>query len=481
VAKPLNFDYLRPTSLTLRLTLLFSAVATVVLLSFGWIIERSIEEHFALQDIKELKVVAQAVKQSLATLQSSPDLTQANDELEKARQRFSDMLVGHHNTLLLITDTTGQRLYSSSTRPDLSLIPLPSSTQKLQKGMVQQWNNGTHNYRVFIQQITGKNKLLYTVIVAVSIDFHLHFLTHFRHTLWLVIACGILIMGVMSWVAVRQGHRPLHRIVEQISQISANELSTHLNPATVPVELTELVLSFNELLQRMEEAFNRLANFSADIAHELRTPVTNLMTQTQVALSQARNADAYQEVLYSNMEEYERMAQMISDMLFLAKADNAQHPLNTETIDLKSEVHNLFDYYGAWAEECRVSLKQHGDAHIQGDRLMLRRALSNLLSNAIRHTPADNQVEIKLCNIVSDAFIIVENPGTPIPAEHLNKIFDRFYRTDPSRQRSGEGTGLGLAIVKSIIEAHDGTIMATSDETSTQFKINLPRHLTLRS
>ncbi len=475
MAKPLSFDYLRPISLTLRLTLLFSAVATVVLLSFGWVIERSIEEHFALQDIKELKVVAQAVEQSLATLQSHPGLTQANDELEKAKQRFSDMLVGHHNTLLLITDTAGQRLYSSSPRPDFSLIPLPT-TKKLQQGVVQQWNNGTHNYRVFIQQITGENKLLYTVIVAVAIDFHLHFLTHFRHTLWLVIACGIVIMGVMSWVAVRQGHRPLHRIVEQISQISANELSTHLNPATVPVELTELVLSFNELLQRMEEAFNRLANFSADIAHELRTPVTNLMTQTQVALSQTRNTEAYQEVLYSSMEEYERMAQMIGDMLFLAKADNAQHPLNSEAIDLKSEVHNLFDYYGAWAEERRVSLRQQGDAHIQGDRLMLRRALSNLLSNAIRYTPADHQVEIKLGNTISDALIVVKNPGTPIPVEHLNKIFDRFYRTDPSRQRSGEGTGLGLAIVKSIIEAHNGTIMATSDETGTQFSISLPRN-----
>jgi len=454
-----------PSSLTLRLTLLFSAVATVVLLAFGWIIERSIEEHFAMQDIKELKVIAQVVEQSLSTLQPNHDLT-------RIKQRFDDILVGHHRPLLYISDASGKAIYSSP-GPDLSLMPQPSPAQ-LSQGDIQQWNDSRHNYRVLIQQIAGKNNGPYTVIIAVAIDFHLHFLKNFHYTLWLMVICGIIIMGLMSWIAVRQGHRPLHRIVEQISQTSANELNTHIDADTVPAELTELALSFNDLLQRMEEAFTRLSNFSADIAHELRTPVTSLMTQTQVSLSQARDADEYQEILYSNMEEYERMAQMIGDMLFLAKADNDLNPLNAEDIDLKSELRNLFDYYEAWAEECHVSLTLEGDAHVQGDRLMLRRALSNLLSNAVRHTPADNSVAVTLSHVESDVLIVVQNPGTPIAAEHLTNIFDRFYRTDPSRQRSGEGAGLGLAIVKSIVEAHSGTIVATSDETGTQFIITLP-------
>ncbi|MBL1261172.1 MAG: heavy metal sensor histidine kinase [Thiotrichaceae bacterium] len=467
----------RPTSLTLRLTLLFSAVAAVVFLAFGWIIERSIEEHFATQDSQELKVVAKAVEQSLLMLQSDHEFAPASNEFARAKQRFDDILVGHHGALLLITNTRGQALYSSP-GPDLSKIlkstAIHRSNDKFQQGTVQQWNDGKHSYRIFVQQVSGKNKALYTVVIAVDLDFHHHFLSHFRHTLWLMVACGIIIMGVMGWVVVRHGHRPLRNIVDQIRRISANELNTRLVPEAVPTELTELALSFNELLQRMEEAFNRLANFSADIAHELRTPVTNLMTQTQVALSQARDVDEYQEILYSNMEEYERMAQMIGDMLFLAKNDHAQYNLNAEAIDLKSEVHNLFDYYGAWAEECQVSLRQEGDAHVQGDGLMLRRALSNLLSNAIRHTPAHNSVTIKLSYIESRVLVTVENPGTLIPTEHLAKVFDRFYRTDPSRQRSGEGAGLGLAIVKSIVEAHSGTIVASSDEASTQFKISLP-------
>ncbi|NOY61710.1 MAG: heavy metal sensor histidine kinase [Gammaproteobacteria bacterium] len=455
----------RPTSLTLRLTLLFSAVATVVLLAFGWVIERSIEEHFAMQDAKELKVVAQAVERSISILQPDYDLTQI-------KQRFDDILIGHHHPLLSIRSVSGESLYSSA-GADLSRVPLPSPEQLLQVNIAQ-WNDGNHHYRVLIQQIRAKNNTPYTVIIAVAIDFHRRFLKNFHYTLWLMIVGSIAIMGLMSWIAVRQGHRPLHRIVEQISQTSASALNSRLDPATVPTELTELALSFNDLLQRMEEAFTRLANFSADIAHELRTPVTNLMTQTQVVLSQARSADEYQEILYSNMEEYERMAQMISDMLFLAKADNALEPPSREVIDLRSELRNLFDYYEAWAEESHVSLTLEGDAHVQGDRLMLRRALSNLLSNAVRYTPQGSSVTVNIRHTRSAVVIVVKNLGTPIPAEHLPKIFDRFYRTDPSRQRSGEGAGLGLAIVKSIVEAHGGTIVVSSDETGTAFIISLP-------
>ncbi len=452
-----------PLSLTLRLTILFCAIATVVFLAFGWIIERSIDEHFAIQDTKELNVVAQAVERSLATLQPHFNLT-------RVRQRFEDMLIGHHGTLLLITAAVGPQVYASP-GPDLS--PILNSSQ-IEQNKVQKWSDGEHNYRILIQQVTGGDDTRYTVIIAVAIDFHLHFLTHFRHTLWLMVICGIIVMGVMGWLSVRQGHRPLHHIVEQVSHISASQLNSRLNPEAVPAELTELAISFNELMQRMEEAFNRLSNFSADIAHELRTPVTNLMTQTQVALSRARSAEEYQEILYSNMEEYERMAQMIGDMLFLAKADNAENPPNAEAIDLKDELKNLFDYYEAWAEESRVSLVQEGEAQVQGDRLMLRRALSNLLSNAIRHTPPDNCVTVTLHQQEQRVHIVVQNPGPPIPEEHLYKLFDRFYRTDPSRQRSGDGAGLGLAIVKSIIESHGGTITASSDQASTRFQITLP-------
>lgn len=233
----------QPISLTLRLTLLLSIVATLVFLSFGWIMERSIQKHFDLGDIKELKLIANAVEQPLISLP-------ANHDLVDIKQRFDDLLIGHHHPLLRITDSSGRLLYNSLEQ-DLSLVPLPSFDLASQ-AHIQQWNNAKHSYLVLIQQVAGKDNISYTVIIAVATDFHRHFLTNFRITLWLMVLSGIIVLAVMSWLAVRYGHRPLRRIIDQISHISSNELNTRLPPETVPAELTELAVSFNDLLQRLE-------------------------------------------------------------------------------------------------------------------------------------------------------------------------------------------------------------------------------------
>ncbi len=226
---------------------------------------------------------------------------------------------------------------------------------------------------------------------------------------------------------------------------------------------------------RPEDSFRRLSDFSADLAHELRTPISNLMTETQVALAKARSADQYREVLYSNLEEYERLARMIADMLFLVKADNRVIVPSSEMVDLAAEARALFGFYEAFAEEKGVRLVLAGIGAVRGDRLMIRRALSNLLSNAIRHTPLDGAVKVRIDRRDSgDIELSVENPGEAIEPEHLPRLFDRFYRVDPSRQKAGEGAGLGLAITKSIIEAHKGTIQASSSHGLTRFAITIP-------
>ena len=449
----------RPISLALRLTLLFTAAAIIVLLTFGWIIGRSIEHHFTAEDLNELEVITHSVQQTLTTL---------NNDLQPAeiKQRLDDILVGHHSALLRLSNSQERIIYLSP-GPDFSSLP-STAEQRL----IPKWSDGKHNYRVLIQHTTtGKDT--YTIVTAVAIDFHLHFFSNFIRTLWLMVAGAIAIMVLLSWVAVRQGHQPLRQVVNHIHQIRASELNSRINPATVPSELAELAHSFNALMQRLETSFTQLSHFSADIAHELRTPITNLMTQTQVVLSQPREAQAYQETLYSNMEEYERMAQMVGDMLFLAKADNGLTPPTTVTIELATEVEQLFDYYEAWAEEQGVKLITQGNATIQGDRPMLRRALGNLLANAIRHTPAGKNITITINQENNEAIIAIQNPGTAIARDHLPHLFDRFYRIDPSRQRNEEGAGLGLAIVKSIIDIHCGKISVTSDDMLTEFQIRL--------
>lgn len=460
----------RPTSLSLRLTLMFGLAAAIVLSGFGWFIGRSIDHHFRIGDTVELEVIAEAVAQLLADRKALADRA-------TLEQRFNDILASHHNAALHVTDERGRVLFSRPAIPNLPRVTLAAADRDA-LNQVRLWRSAGHTYRLLTRRLAISDTAApgtYFMSVALTIDYHLRFLDSFHHSMWLMVVGGIVIMALIGWIAVRQGHAPLHHIVDQIRRITSDELNTRLDPATVPKELTELALSFNEMLARMERAFSRLSNFSADIAHELRTPITNLLTQTQVALSQSRTIDEYREILYSNIEEYERMAQMIGDMLFLAKADYGLYQPETTKVRLGEEIQALFDYYEAWAEERGVRLALSGDAEIPGDRAMLRRALGNLLSNAIRHTEREKTVAVRIAQSVTGGIeVVVENPGADIPAHHLPRLFDRFYRADGSRQRDGEGAGLGLAITKSIIDIHGGRIAVNSAGGVTRFTVTLP-------
>jgi len=458
----------RPMSLTLRLTLFIAIAAMVVFAGFGWFIERSLEQHFSMEDSEELEVIANAVAHVLSSEQSGSDT-------DTLTQRFNDILIGHHAASLYVARESGDVIFNSSVGPNLS-----THTNKFynnSSSTVKQWHDGENNYRVlsrYLKENTSSKSNDYVLSVAVAIDYHERFINNFRLTLWSMVASGIVAMGIMGWIAVRQGHAPLHRIVAKMRQISTSELNTRLSPKAVPKELSDLAASFNEMLARMEEGFHRLSHFSDDIAHELRTPITNLLTQTQVALSQSRTVNEYSEILYSNMEEYERMAQMISDMLFLAKADNKMFEPDATEIDLANEVQELFEYYEAWAEERGVSLKLEGKVTVSGDRPMLRRAIGNLLSNAIRHTPSNNIVQVDLEQTSKQGIsLTVTNPGTTIPSEHIPRLFDRFYRVNIDKEKVGDGAGLGLAITKSIIDIHGGSIIASSEDGLTFFKVSL--------
>jgi two-component system heavy metal sensor histidine kinase CusS len=242
------------------------------------------------------------------------------------------------------------------------------------------------------------------------------------------------------------------------------------------LELQQLVSSFNAMLGRLDDAFVRLSDFSADIAHELRTPVSSLMTHTEVILSRKRDIGTYEDNLYSNLEDLKRMSRMIDDMLFLAKSDNGLIIPGSERVALDEVVGKLFDYYQLLADDRGVELKFSGVGSVRGDGLMLHRAISNLLSNALRYTPAGKTIAVKIDQGSTFTTLTLENPGKAIPPAHLEKLFDRFYRADPARREgSPSNAGLGLAITRSIIEAHQGRIYCTSANGWTAFHLEFPR------
>lgn len=458
-------------SITLRLALYFGVASTAVLLAIGYVVATEVERHFVDLDRIELRGKMELVRHVLAKVRSAADI-------EALPERMGDALIGHESLSVRIATPDGKPLFvtEGAIFPDQLLNSRLNGKSPAMQELVS-WEHDGHVLRGFASDApTAAAELpLAMVAVAVTTEEHHRFMTVFYRSLWLAIAAGILSTLALGWVAARRGLAPVREMTGVARNITASRLDDRLPMASVPTELRDLATAFNDMLSRLEDSFRRLSEFSSDLAHELRTPIGNMMTQTQVALSRARSADEYREVLYSNSEEFDRLARMISDMLFLAKADNGLIVPRSETVDLAREVRELFEFYDALAEDRGVGLALDGEGIVRGERLMIRRAISNLLSNAINHTPRGSGISVRIERAAAgETRLAVENPGEGIAAEHLPHLFDRFYRVDRSRQRSTEGAGLGLAITRSIVAAHNGSVRAVSADGLTRFEVLFP-------
>lgn len=458
---------MKPLSLTNRIALLFAVVVAAVLGMLGFVLDRAVDAHFRDMDQHILAGKLELVGNLLA---------KAADRaaLDALPQQLDDALVGHQGLALAVLDGAG-RVWFASTAETFP-HPLLEAARRHERSLIT-WVGDGRPYRGLAARMPAgvAEGGPYTVAVALDIRHHAEFMHQFRRTLALAMGLAALVTAGLGWAVTARALAPLREMGATAASISASHLDTRLPEKRVPHELAALATSFNQMLARLQDAFRRLADFSSDLAHELRTPISNLMTQTQVALSRPRDARAYRETLESALEEYDRLARMIADMLFLAKADNRLLVPHREAVDLRLEVERLIEFHEALAHEAGVALAVSGEAGVHGDRLMLQRALANLLGNAIRHTDRGGTVGVSLQRDTDGVVIAVENPGPAIPAEHLPRLFDRFYRADPARREGGGvHTGLGLAIAKSIVEAHGGRIRVGSEPGLTRFEIRLP-------
>ncbi|AHF01707.1 ATPase [Thiomicrospira aerophila AL3] len=304
-----------------------------------------------------------------------------------------------------------------------------------------------------------------------NIDHHEHFMQMFIQLLLVGSLIALLVMVGLGWWMVRQGLRPLKHFSQLATKVSGQHLTERLDINTLPTELQPLGQAFNAMLDRLENAFQRLSQFSADLAHEFRTPINNLMMQSQVALSQPRDKADYQDILVSNIEEFERLARMVNDMLLLAKTDQGLD-IETQPVELQALCRQLIDYFELPAAERHIHFDLQGQGTVKGNGELLRRALANILGNAVRHAYSNSTIQIRLKQTKNQLEIKICNQGETIPAEHLNKLFERFYRVESARPHQG-GSGLGLAISRAIILVHQGTIHATSQDNHTCFHISL--------
>lgn len=444
-------------SLASRLALLFAGCTAVVSLLAGVLFNHASEAHFIELDQQLLDGKLLALRSTLKGADTPALFARQEPKLREELNRQPD---------LALRITAGdQRWFDSA--PGVTLPRTP--------GLHSVQNAGTQ-YRVYNAPLVPGNADAPQLTLMLDITHHQHFLQRMQHLIWLTVGLSALATALLGAWAARSGLRPLRRMSEVAGNVSAHSLTQRLPQGQMPAELAELAQSFNAMLGRLDDAFQRLSAFSADIAHELRTPLSNLLTQTQVILTQPRALEDYREALHSNLEELQWMAQLVNDMLYLAKADHGLLVPKRETLALADEADALLEFFAPLAEDVQVRLVQEGGANTSGDRSMLRRAISNLLDNALRFTPPGGEVSVRIVEGVQGVRLSVENTGEGIPEALLPRLFDRFYRADPARHEgSSEHAGLGLAITQSIVRAHGGRISCESAAGWTRFVIELPQ------
>lgn len=449
-------------SLTARLSLMFMLAVTGVLAAAGYFFGQLSEHHFDELDRHTLHEKLEASRRLLTGLD---DL----EHFERVRPQLQVLLDGHSEMRGFVFDEVGTQLFprpeQQAAEPSLLMLIGENEGELTLEGRV--WRGEAGHVEV------GGRCL--TLLVMLDVTAHKAFFHTFSGWLWAALVLCALLSGLLGWLLVRSGLRPLREVTQVAASVSAKSLRERIPDDSTPAELQQLVQAFNAMLARLEDAFVRLSNFSADIAHELRTPLSNLMTHTEVALTRGRSLEQYQDNLHSNLEELQRMSRMIDDMLFLAKADNGLIVPDAKPVALEQLCTQLLDYYQLPADERGVRFELTGAGTIQGDLAMLRRALSNLLSNALRYTPDGELVSVTIERRAECVTLAVTNPGVTIAAEHLERLFDRFYRVDPARREgSPSNAGLGLAITRSIIQAHRGDISCRSEQGWTTFCLQFP-------
>ena len=271
----------------------------------------------------------------------------------------------------------------------------------------------------------------------------------------IVLSGSVLASGFIAVTVTKRGLRPLGEMTRSLGRIGPTHLKERVAPADWPRELQPLAIAFDDMLKRLDDSFTRLSQFSADLAHELRTPVANMLGEAQVALTRERTAAEYRETLESTIAECERLSRIVDNLLFVARVDASREPIARKRFDARAAVEKIAAFYQTIADDRHVTISCIGDGQIYADPDLFERAVGNLLDNALRFTPENGSIQITLSDHDADFEVAVSDTGCGIAPEHLPRVFDRFYRAESSR--GSDGAGLGLALVKSIVDLHGGS------------------------
>jgi two-component system heavy metal sensor histidine kinase CusS len=379
-------------------------------------------------------------------------------ELESAARRYAQFYIQLFNE-------KGEEVMTTPGMEILGHVTFPSTDLREPNRSLSIRTAGGRPFRLLTASlpVAGSPGKQWHMQVAVDRAQQEMLLARYRSWLWAILVAALAFCPVVGYRIARRGIGPIEQIARTARRIGSSTLNERIQPDGYPIELVMLAETFNAMLDRLESSFARLSDFSADIAHELRTPVNNIRGEAEVALTRARSVDEYREVLSSCLEEAVRLSDLIGNLLFLARTESPGSHLNRETVNVAPILRALHDYFDPAATEAGVHLTVEivDNLAISVDQSLFRRAVSNLISNALAHTPTGGTVTIRAVQDskedAREPCVEVQDTGVGIPPEALHRVFDRFFRVDHARSSRSGGTGLGLAIVKSILTLHGGT------------------------
>lgn len=465
---------MKRASLKLRLALLVGIVGllqAVAVLAFSYVAlhrELDARQHAVLRD------KAQQARHLIDEMQDSTAV--------KANAfKLVELVAGHAELHMAVAGSkSGETYVAFSPEATESLARLKNDTWQTDAFLTWEPRNKATTMLSLATAGRTRDAQPYEVVLSVDRSEDMRLLQGLLITAGTAAPFALALVFLSAMLIVALGLRPLQRFKQAVGGISAKTLAARLATDGLPSELHGLGQAFNSMLGRLDESVTRLSQFSGDLAHEMRTPLATLLGTTQVALSQSRSVEQLLDVLEGNVDEFQRLSRLVADMLFLAQADHAQNALDLVPIELDREAARVGEFLELVAQERDVSIAVKGRASVLADKGLVQRAITNLLTNAVRHCTPGTQVQVLVTMQDNDggASLDVVNRGSPIAQEHLERIFDRFYRIDGSRGRDLGGAGLGLAIVRAIMTLHGGRAWASANATGEiRFSLYFPsRH-----
>lgn len=453
---PVRAGYVR-LSIASRIALASAALGLLVL-TFGslggyWIIRQQLDQD-----------AVQTLLSKRAQIVHVLDELPSRAALENDRHRIDDVLRGHNMEMVLEEPRTGHVILRSPPGPATQSVEADSTPATSSRWVAD---------AVTVATVGLPGGSIATLTLRANRASDEAIVRGFVRGAGVLAPVLLLLIGGMSWWIARLTLAPLARFTKLASSVTSRNLTSRLELDALPTDLSELGADFNAMLARLDLSVTRLEQFSADLAHEMRTPVAILIGRSQVALRRERSPEELRESLADNVEDLERLARLLDDMLFLATAQK-KDLADAKTVELGDIIEAVASYLALVAEERNLALAASGSASAFGDTALIQRAVINLVSNALRHADAKTTVRLAVGQRDEGPYIDVINTGAPIESDQQERIFDRFYRLDAGRSREAGGTGLGLSIVRSIMRAHGGDATTTSYGRQTTFRLQFP-------